>query len=254
MSEQGVSPQAAPQPAAMVHLYRGLIDRATTWRSRMDTPTNWAIVLSGTVASFTLSDPTHSHAVILLMVLLSCGFWVIESRRYRYYDLWAGWIRLLEADYLAPMLAQNVLTVNQYWHHLITSDMVRPHFKLTQREALARRLQDTYLAIFGFLLLIWLLKLWVHQRQSGLLDAAPFFHRASIGPLPGPVVMVVVLLFYLGLVLLSLTTYRHRYWQAELLARDEAIWKLVRPVAQPVSSRWRTNRKRERQSGDLIED
>lgn len=51
--------QAAP--AAMVHLYRGLMDRAVTWRSRIDTPTNWAVAITGTVSSFVLGDANHHH-------------------------------------------------------------------------------------------------------------------------------------------------------------------------------------------------
>ena len=58
---------SAPPVAATIHIYRGLMDRATTWRMRIDNPTNWAIVTCGTTVRFTLSDETPSHAVLPLL-------------------------------------------------------------------------------------------------------------------------------------------------------------------------------------------
>jgi hypothetical protein len=57
------------------------MDRATTWRNRIDAPTNWAIISVGTTASFVLNDPVHSHVVLLLMMLMVCSFLTIEARR-----------------------------------------------------------------------------------------------------------------------------------------------------------------------------
>ena len=37
---------------AMVHLYRGELQRATAWRSRLDNTTNWAVVTTGAALSF----------------------------------------------------------------------------------------------------------------------------------------------------------------------------------------------------------
>ena len=67
----------------MVHLYRGEIQRANTWRNRLDTTTNWAIITAGAAISFALSDPSHHHGVILLNVGLILIFLYIEARRYR---------------------------------------------------------------------------------------------------------------------------------------------------------------------------
>jgi uncharacterized membrane protein len=243
------NPQAAPQPTAMVHLYRGMMDRATTWRSRVDTPTNWAIVVSSTVSSFALGEEEHSHAAILLTILLCCGFWVIEARRYRYYDMWAGWVRLLETDYFAPMLAQNSLATNQYWHHLMTGDMVKPHFKITWREALGRRLWQNYLAIFYVLLCVWLLKLVLHPLERIAAPGSRVLLDTSLGSLPGITIISLVIIFYVGILVLALLTLRQRYGDSELLGRDEAIWKLVRPVAQPVTGEQVGALRRARQRG-----
>src|SRR5215210_4845222 len=53
-TQGGASPLT---PAVMVHLYRGVMDAATTWRGRIDGTTNWAVLSSGSIASFVLSDP-----------------------------------------------------------------------------------------------------------------------------------------------------------------------------------------------------
>src|SRR5581483_3187748 len=42
---------------AMVHFYRGEIQRANTWRNRLDTTRNWAIVTTAGVISFALAAP-----------------------------------------------------------------------------------------------------------------------------------------------------------------------------------------------------
>ena len=102
-------PSAPPPVAATIHIYRGLMDRAATWRLRIDNPTNWAIVTSGTAVSFTLSDETHPHAVLLLLMLFVIMFLIIEARRTRYYDLWSSWLRLLETEYLAPILSIRIV-------------------------------------------------------------------------------------------------------------------------------------------------
>src|SRR5215213_10957728 len=69
MALPGKTPTVPPPVAATVHIYRGLMDRGTTWRQRVDNPTNWAIVSCGTTVSFVLSDDLHSHVVLLLVML-----------------------------------------------------------------------------------------------------------------------------------------------------------------------------------------
>src|SRR5688500_6651389 len=83
---------------AVVHFYRGEIQRSNTWRMRLDSTTNWAVLTTGAGLSFALSDPAHHHAVILLNALLVTLFLWIEARRYRYYELWSYRVRLMEID------------------------------------------------------------------------------------------------------------------------------------------------------------
>jgi len=50
---------------AMVHLYRGELGEATAWRSRIDTTTHWAVVLSATALSFVFSDKSSERHVLI---------------------------------------------------------------------------------------------------------------------------------------------------------------------------------------------
>ena len=179
-----------PPVAATVHIYRGLMDRGTTWRQRVDNPTNWAIVSCGTTVSFALSDDTHSHVVLLLVMLFGISFLAIEARRTRYYDLWSSWLRLLETEYLAPILQDNCVTAGDTWQELIVRDLGYPHFKATLWRMVQRRLRDHYMAIYLFLLLSWLLKLLQPIGETAACDT--FVCHAAVGPVPGTVVLGLV--------------------------------------------------------------
>src|SRR6185369_13709295 len=43
--------------AAMIHFYRGEVQRSNTWRNRLDTTTNWAVLTAGATLSFVFSSP-----------------------------------------------------------------------------------------------------------------------------------------------------------------------------------------------------
>ncbi len=38
---------------ALVHFYRGEVQRSNVWRSRLDATTNWAVITAGATLSFT---------------------------------------------------------------------------------------------------------------------------------------------------------------------------------------------------------
>jgi uncharacterized membrane protein len=255
--------QPTPPPvAATVHIYRGLMDSASTWRTRIDNPTNWAIITSGTVASFALNDESHSHAVLLLAMLLTVMFMSIEARRTRYYHLWSSWLRLLETEYFAPILKDNCVTINDTWQALIVRDLGFPHFKTTYLRMLGRRLRDVYLAIYTFLIVSWFVKLLFHRAVTPQVCAAntslrpaledavdryvqylpvcqadSFMRHAAVGPIPGWAVILTVVGCYVGLITLMLLTYGSGEPSIEVLSRERTLQKLVSPAQQPVSKR-----------------
>lgn len=243
MGEHRNEPSQTRQPAllavaAIVHIYRGLMDRASTWRVRIDTPTNWAIITSGTAVSFTMSDATHSHAVLPLIMLFTLMFLTVEARRTRYYDLWSSWLRLLEIEYFAPIVRDNTVQANVAWQELLVRDLAFPHFKTTFWQMFGRRLRDNYLAIYLFLILSWLLKLLLHGRTD--LDpmvADTFINHAALGPISGVAMLSGVFGFYTILLILVLVTYRTGEPSIEVLSHNRTLQKLVSPFQQPMHPR-----------------
>ena len=51
---------------AMVHFHRAEIQRSNTWRNRLDTTTNWAVLTAGATLSFAFTAPNNPHFVILI--------------------------------------------------------------------------------------------------------------------------------------------------------------------------------------------
>lgn len=220
-------------PGVMVHFYRGVMDLTTTWRSRIDSTTNWAVVTAGSIASFLLSDPTHPHLMALLGMFLTFSFLAIEARRFRFYDLWSGWLRLLETDYYAPLLQNNVTSGVEQWHPMLVCDLQNPHFKISWSEAMGRRMRHNYAAIFTFLLLVWLVKLMPPATPAPG-ECTTLLSCAAIGPLPGGVVMALVALFYTYLVGLIVFTPKLIGTGTELISRHTIFRRMVAPDAQLV--------------------
>jgi uncharacterized membrane protein len=69
---------------AMVYFYRGGTSRCDTWRTRLDSTMNWAVVSTGAALTFAFGSSSNPHCVILFVMLLVILFLYIEARRYRY--------------------------------------------------------------------------------------------------------------------------------------------------------------------------
>ncbi|MCZ7574650.1 MAG: DUF2270 domain-containing protein [Ardenticatenaceae bacterium] len=177
---------------AMIHFYRGEVTRSNTWRTRLDSTTNWAVITTGAALTFAFSDANHSHAMIPLNTLLIGLFLLIEARRYRYYELWSYRIRLMETNFFAAMLAPPFQPSERWAQHL-TETLVHPQFRISFWEAIGRRFRRNYQYIFVILGLAWLVKIATHPTAISAADE--FFERAGVGPIPGEVVLAAGLLF-----------------------------------------------------------
>lgn len=236
---QSSSPLA---PGVMVHFYRGVMDLSTTWRARIDGTTNWAVVTAGSIASFLLSNPTHPHLMALLGMFLAFGFLAIEARRFRFYDLWSGWVRLIETEYYAPVLRSNTIELMEQWHTMLACDLQDPHFKISWAEAMGRRLRHNYFAVFLFLLLVWFVKL-LPDPSPAPGQCASFVDCAAIGPISGWLVLAGVGVFYLFLGGLIVFTPKLFGTGTELLDRHLIYRRMVAPNARLVGfKRHSTNR------------
>jgi uncharacterized membrane protein len=193
------------------------------------------VLSSGSIASFVLGNPENSHIMALLGMFLAFAFLSIEARRFRFYDLWSGWIRIIETEYYEPLLRANVVDPDQHWHSLLQSDLEDPHFKINWSEAMGRRLRHNYIAIFGFLLLTWITKLLLHPAPVAMGETLrTIVRRAALGPISGIVVISLVALFYAFLIGLMIFTPRLRGTGTEIIGRNLLLRRLVHPDARLV--------------------
>lgn len=217
---RGYRMKAGEFNTAMVHFYRGEITRSNVWRTRLDSTTNWAVVTAGAVLTFAFSSPEHTHVVILLSFLLVWLFLMIETRRYRYYELWALRVRLMETDFFAAMLT-SPFTPHQEWATRLVDNLLTPTFPISFLEALGRRLRRNYIWLFLILGVAWSFKLLLHPTPAS--SIGEFFNHAAIASIPGNIVALGVLCFFLVIFLVAVLTVGLRDSPGEVLPRPEAL-------------------------------
>ena len=205
---------------AMVHFYRGEISRANIWRSRLDTTTNWAVVTAGAVITFSFGAAGNTHVVILLGMFLILQFLMMESRRYRYYELWALRVRLMETDFFATLLAPP-FTPHEEWATRLVNSLLTPEFPINFWEAVGRRLRRNYIWLFLVLLVSWSLKLIL--APTAVPTFSSFLEHAAVGFIPGTIVATLVACFFGTMLLISLLTAGLRASPGEVLAERELL-------------------------------
>ncbi len=213
---RGYKLRASDFNTAMVHLYRGELTRANVWRQRLDNTTNWAVITAGTAVSFALGNPSGHHGVIILNTLLVTLFLYIEARRYRYYELFASRIRLMETDFFAAMFVPPFGPAAD-WAEAMAENLLHPHFSISMWEALGRRFRRNYLWIYGVLGISWLLKSALFPTAAQSWDE--IIARAALGPIPGEVMLAIGLLYNGLLLLLGIATIGLQQASGEVLPR-----------------------------------
>ncbi len=185
----------------LAHFHRAEIARMAGWRDRLDRTTNWAITVVAAMLSVSLSTPTAHHGVLVFGMLLAFLLLVIESRRYRFFDVYRSRVRMLERNYYAQVLAPESET-DGTWARILGDDLRQPLFRISIRQALSRRLRRNYGWMFLILLLAWLLKITSTKLQPSAttVEFVPSFsewlQNAAIGPVPGWAVIAGVAAFY----------------------------------------------------------
>ena len=168
--------------SALVHLYRGELYRATQWRMRLDTTTNWAVITTAGLLSFAFGEGTHSHWILLVGISLVATFWGFESRRFRYSDLWYVRLRLIEENFYGPILRRDPRSPEHTWGELVAEDLFHPRFKISRAQALRERFVRNYWAIFTVLLFAWMVKISVTPQPAHAW--ADIQERLALGFLP----------------------------------------------------------------------
>jgi len=211
---------------ALVHLYRGEVTRANTWRMRLDGTTNWAVLTTGATLSFAFSSPSNTPVMILLNSLLIMFFLFIEARRYRFYDLWRTRVRVMETEFFADMLAPQPGADDgkEHWRELLAKDLIEPHFNISLMEAMGRRLRRNYLWIFALLALSWVIKVGIHPTMATTFNE--FYRRAAVGPLPSWFIFLFGAFFNTSLFIMAFFSRQIANGGGEVLSRDEARDKM----------------------------
>jgi uncharacterized membrane protein len=202
---------------AMVHFHRAEIQRSNTWRNRLDTTTNWAVITAGATLSFAFTAPNNPHFVILINTILVAFFLTMEARRYRYYEIWASRVRVIETGFFAQMLKPNA--PNDEWADHLAQDLRTPHFTISLWEAMGRRLRRNYLWIFILLAASWNLKVYLHPFPAMNMDE--FVRRAAVGVIPGDVVFILGIIFNAGVIIFAFATVQLKQATGEVLPTHE---------------------------------
>ncbi len=209
---------------AMVHLYRGEIQRANTWRQRLDATTNWAVITVAGALTFVFGEPTNPHFVFLLVLLLVLTFLMIEARRYRYYVLWAYRVHLMETDFLASMFVPP-FRPSPDWGANLAQTLREPSFPIEHWQAVGRRFMRNYFWLMSLLIFSWAIKLSIHPTRAMSLKTV--LERAGVGPIPGLFVVGAVLLIDVVLIGVAIA--------AHISRRRGTVPEFLRRVAGPLT-------------------
>jgi uncharacterized membrane protein len=177
-------------------LLRATTDRVTTWRTRLDQTTNWAVVVLAAILTWAFSSPDNPHYVLLIGVLAVSAFLGVEAHRFRQYDAWRGRLRILEENLFAEVYDPGGRE-DADWRADLAAEFRSPELKLSTVDALGHRLRRVYLWLLGVLLLAWVVRATTFAPDARGVEAA------AIGPIRGEVVAAGVGAYALALVALA---------------------------------------------------
>ena len=213
---RGNQMQAAEFSHAMVQLYQAEMQRANTWRTRLDHTTQWSVLATGAALLFAFADPAlYGNILILATLFISLFLW-IESRRYRYYELWSHRVRLMETDFFAAMLVPP-FAPSPEWAESLAESLLQPNFPISMWEAFGRRFRRNYLFLFLILGLTWLARGYLYPTPAATL--AEFIARSAAGPIPGAVMLGLGLVYNGLLFLIGFGTAGLRQASGEVLPK-----------------------------------
>jgi uncharacterized membrane protein len=191
---EGTSISRQEYLSAIVHLYRGELDRATVWRMRLDNTTNWSIITTAGLLTFSFDGQHHTHWVLLVGILLITAFLSIEARRFRFFDVWRYRVRKIEENFYGPILRRDPISPDQIWGEKVAEDLLHPIFKISYRAALRARFTRNYWVIYLTLLGGWALKVMLEPIPAHSWGDIRSNLSSGIIPWQVPVGLVVLVL------------------------------------------------------------
>ncbi|OYR75310.1 MULTISPECIES: DUF2270 domain-containing protein [Halorubrum] len=203
----------------MGHAYRGELGRTSSWRTRIDRTTNWAVVVTASLLTWTFSSASRPHYVLLIGLVMLSVFLGIETRRYRTFDVWRSRVRLLEENVFANALDPEGVEQSN-WRALLSEDLREPTIKMPAVEAVSRRLRRVYAPLVSVLVAAWVVRLTVFTTAGNGVVAT-----ASVGPIPGALVLALVGGFYVVVIALTVRRAPRRAKGEMQAAEDAEEWK-----------------------------
>lgn len=175
------APLDANYITAMSHFYRGELGRIMVWRQRLDITTSWAITVTSSIFTVAFSFREVPHLIFFFNIAVVWVLLWIEARRYRFYDAFRARVRMLEAHFLVPIVAQNTTLLQGDWKKLMCEDLLLPSFKIGRFEAVGRRLKRNYAFIFLIVMVAWITKIFLHADPH-ITSFATFYAALGVKP------------------------------------------------------------------------
>jgi uncharacterized membrane protein len=195
-------PLSASALQALIHLYRAEVGRMVAYRQRLDTTTNWAITSTALVTTFSIGNPLIPHAAFLFLMFVNLFFLGVEARRFQAYEAARYRVLLLEHYFYPEVMG---VPVAREWRRALVESLQAPfsYPSVAMLGAVGWRLRRNYLWIYLAVLVVWIAKLRITGDPNGNLIS-----DAMVGPIPGAVVWVFVVLFYAALIAVGLLAKR----------------------------------------------
>lgn len=181
--------------------YRGEVDRATTWRARLDQTTNWAVVVVAAVLTWAFSGENRPHYVILIGTFAVTSFLLMEANRYQEYDVWRSRVRAVQSGLMAEAFAPRE-KLDESWRTNLGEELRNPTLYISFWEAMNHRLRRSYLALHTVLLLAWIARITVYNSDG------EWRQTARILSIPGEIIVGVVGLFYAFIIVITVWSAR----------------------------------------------
>jgi uncharacterized membrane protein len=175
---------------ALLSLYQEDVAQVLSFRSGMDLTRNLAIGIVAGMALVTFGLPLASHLVLFLGSLTVFALALIETRTYRFPQVYERRVRQVEQSYFAPTLDPSLVPAAD-WRIELARRFSRLTLEVGFLEAFAVRIKHNYFLIFLALDACWFSKLYLYPTAA--LSFQEFVHRADLGFVPGLLVLSVVL-------------------------------------------------------------
>ncbi len=170
----------------LFHYYRAEVYRETNWRNRMDVTSNWVIVVTAAILSFTFGEPKVPHSVVILNYMIALFFLYIEARRFRYYAMLRARTRLYEEHLLAPIFMGTADNRTNEWGNKIAANLIRPRVSMSKLESIAWRLRRQYMFILPVIYAAWMARIYTVPETAKTLAEA--IAQAQLWFVPGSAV------------------------------------------------------------------